>query len=117
MDRVILSGIRCSVRVGVSLKERRTPQDCLIDVELECDLSRATRSDDVQDTLDYSKVFDLVQGLSREEEFALLERFAGRLEEEIRRSLRFDSLAIRVKKLNPPLPGSVDYAGIEIRRR
>jgi dihydroneopterin aldolase len=116
MDRVFLIGVRCALRVGVSEEERREPQECLVDVELEWDLTRATRSDDVRDTIDYARIFDLLQGLSRDEDFALLERFAGRLEEEIRRNLRFETLVIRVKKLHPPLPGSLDYAGIEIRR-
>ena len=116
MDRVILSGVRCALRVGVAEEERREPQECLVDVELECDLTAAARSDDVRDTIDYARVFDLLQGLSRDEDFALLERFAGRLEEEIRRIVRCEALLIRVKKLHPPLPGSLDYAGIEIRR-
>jgi dihydroneopterin aldolase len=116
MDRVLLSGVRCALRVGVAAEERRTPQDILVDVELGRDLSPALRSDDVRDTIDYGQVFELVQGLAREEEFALLERFAGRLEEELRRSLHYESLVIRVKKLRPPLPGSMDFAGIEIRR-
>ncbi len=116
MDRVILSGIPCSVKVGVSPEERREPQACLVDVELERDLSRPARTDDVGDTIDYSRVFTLVLELSRKEEFALLERFAGRLVEEIRRAERFDAVVIRVKKLHPTLPGSLDHAGIEIRR-
>ena len=49
-------------------------------------------------------------------EYALLERFAGRLEEELRRDPDSKSLRISVKKLHPPLDGPVDYAGIEIRR-
>lgn len=116
MDRVILSGVRCALRVGVSAEERQEPQECLVDVELECDLTDATRSDDVHDTIDYARVFDLLQGLSRDEDFALLERFAGRLAEEIRRTVSCEALLIRVKKLHPPLAGSLDYAGIEIRR-
>ena len=116
MDRVILNGIQCSLKVGVSPEERREPQPCLVDVELERDLSRPARTDDVRDTIDYARVFTLVLDLSCQEEFALLERFAGRLEEEIRRTERFDALLIRVKKLNPPLPGPLDHAGIEIRR-
>lgn len=116
MDRVILSGVRCALRVGVSRAERQVPQECLVDVELGCDLTAAARSDDVNDTIDYSRVFDLLQGLSRDEDFALLERFAGRLEEEIRRIVPFETLLIRVKKLHPPLVGSLEYAGIEIRR-
>jgi dihydroneopterin aldolase len=116
MDRVILCGIQCSLKVGVSPDERREPQACLVDVELQRDLSRPARTDDVRDTIDYSRVFNLVLELSRKEQFALLERFAGRLEEELRRAERFDAVVIRVKKLRPPLPGCLDHAGIEIRR-
>jgi dihydroneopterin aldolase len=116
MDRVVLCGIRCRLRVGVTVEERRSPQDCLVDVELERDLSRPMRTDDLHDSLDYAPVFETVQGIAREEEFALLERFAGRIEEELRRTVAFDSLVLRVKKLRPPLSGSLDYAGIEVRR-
>ena len=116
MDRVVLSGVHCRLRVGVSPEERRNPQDCLVDVEIETDLTRPMRTDDLQDALDYSRVLDLIQGLAREQEYSLLERFAGRLEAELRRTLAFDGLVIRVKKLRPPLQGSLDYAGIEVRR-
>jgi dihydroneopterin aldolase len=116
MDRVILSGIRCRLRVGVTPDERRAPQDCEVDVELECDLSRAMQTDDLHDSLDYARVFEIVLGLAREGEFALLERFAGALESELCRVIAFDGLTIRVRKLKPPLEGSLDFAGIEIRR-
>ena len=104
------------LRVGVTAEERRQPQDCRVDVEIETDLTAAAQSDDLRDTLDYATVFDLVRGLARDEEFALLERFAGRLEVELRRSKISGPLVIRVRKMQPPLPGGLDYAGIEIRR-
>ena len=116
MDRVVLAGIRCRMHVGCSAEERERQQECLVDVELECDLTRATSTDDLNDSLDYSRVFDLVHDLARSESFALLERFAGRLEEELRRAMRFRSVLIRVKKLHPPLSGDLEYAGVEIRR-
>lgn len=116
MDRVILSGVRCWMRVGVTLEERRTPQECLVDVELEADLSRPMQTDDLQDTVDYGRALAILQGIAAEEEFALLERFAGRLEEELRRAMRFDAVTIRVHKLHPPLPGVLHHAGIEVRR-
>lgn len=116
MDRVILSGIRCRMRIGVGADERRDPQDCLVDVELACDLSRPMATDDLEGAIDYARVFEIVTGLAHGEEFALLEGFAGRLEAALRRAVRFDGLTIRVKKLKPPLPGDLDYAGIEIHR-
>lgn len=116
MDRILLHGIRCTMRVGVSLEERRRSQECLVDVEMGQDLTRATQSDDLNDTLDYGRIYDLVQLLARSETFALLERFVGRLEEELRQSFDFKSITIRAKKVKPPLAGSVDYAGVEIHR-
>jgi len=103
-------------RIGVTAEERQRPQDCRVDVEIETDLSRAARSDDLRDTLDYGLVFAAVRRLARDEEFALLERFAGRLEEELRRTTPAGALVIRVQKMRPPLPGALDYAGVEIRR-
>ncbi len=116
MDRVILSGIRVRMRVGVTPAERRVPQDCVVDVELDRDLSRAMQTDELHDSLDYARVFEIVLGLAREGEFALLEGFAGALEKELRRAIAFDDLTIRVRKSKPPLAGSLDFAGIEIHR-
>ena len=116
MDRVILSGIRCRLRVGVSPEERRVPQDCVVDVELGCDLSRPMQTDDLHDSLDYARVFEIVLGLARDGEFALLERFAGRLESELRAAMVFDALTLRVRKMKPPLAGALDFAAIEIHR-
>jgi dihydroneopterin aldolase len=116
LDRIVLRGVRCLLRIGVTPEERRKPQDCRVDVELEADLAHAARTDDVRDTIDYAAVFDVVRNLARDEEFALLERFAGRLEEELRRSTHAGALVIRVQKLRPPLPGVLDFVGVEIRR-
>jgi dihydroneopterin aldolase len=116
MDRIVLRGIRCMPRIGVTAEERRRPQDCRVDVEIEVDLAAAARSDDLRDTLDYAAVFAAVVDLARGEEFALLERFAGRLEEELRRFIPTGAVLIRVEKLRPPLPGALDSAGVEIRR-
>jgi dihydroneopterin aldolase len=116
VDRIILRAIRCMIRVGVSAEERQRPQDCLVDVEVEADLARAARSDDLRDTLDYAGIFAAVLGLARDEEFALLERFAGRLVEELRRTVPTGAIVIRVHKLRPPLPGVLESAGVEIHR-
>ena len=116
MDRVILSGVRCALRVGVTPSERRNHQDCRVDVEIEADLSRPMQTDDVRDTLDYARVLETVHEVASEGEFALLERYAGRLEKALRARMEFVSVTIRVQKLQPPLPGQLDAAGIEVRR-
>ena len=115
MDRILLAGIRCALCVGVSKDERTTPQDCLVDIELFTDLGRASRSDSLQDTLDYGAVFNAVHEVG-ERQYSLLEGFAGALFERLREAHSFDSVLIRVKKLNPPLDGPLEFAGIELHR-
>jgi dihydroneopterin aldolase len=116
MDRILLVGIRCALRVGVSQDERSAPQECLVDVELATDLGPAARSDTFQDTLDYGAVFNAVHEVGREKQYCLLEGYAGALYERLRGELSFQSILIRVKKLNPPLDGSLEFAGIELHR-
>jgi len=116
MDRILLVGIRCALRVGASETERSTPQECLVDLELVTDLHRAAHSDALQDTLDYGVAFNAVHEVGREKQYCLLEGFAGALFERLRETVSFKSVLIRVKKLKPPLDGPLEYAAIELHR-
>jgi dihydroneopterin aldolase len=108
--------MRCAMHVGVSSRERSTPQECLVDLEFEADLDQASRTDRLQDTLNYATVFDAVHEVARENHFQLLEGFAGALFERLCETHTFQSVRIRVKKPNPPLDGPLEYAGIELQR-
>lgn len=116
MDRILLTGIRCGLCVGVSQEERSFPQECLVDIELVIDLDQAARSDALQDTLDYEAVFNTVHEVGREKQYCLLEGFAGALYERLRQAHSFESVLIRVKKLKPPLDGPLEFAGIQLHR-
>ena len=116
MDRILLAGIRCVLRVGAFEEERSTPQECLVDIELVKDLHQAARSDELVDTLDYGAVFDTVLEVGREKRYCLLEGFAGALYARLCEAFSFESVLIRVKKLKPPLDGPLEYAGIELHR-
>jgi dihydroneopterin aldolase len=105
------------MHVGVSSEERAVLQECLVDVELETDLQRASQSDQLKDSLDYSAVFQAVHDVAHEKRYRLLERFAGVLEERLRRDFSLDGVVLRVKKLNPPLDGPLEFAGVELRRK
>jgi dihydroneopterin aldolase len=116
MDRILLAGIRCAMHVGVSSQERSTPQECLVDLEFDADLDRASRTDTLQDTLNYATVFQTVHEVAREQRYQLLEGFAGALFDRLCERHAFLSVRIRVKKPNPPLDGPLEYAGIELQR-
>jgi len=116
MDRILLAGIRCTMHVGVSSEERAMPQECVVDLDFELDLTRPSRTDALQDTLNYAAVFKTVHEVACGGGFRLLEGFAGALFEKLCEKHEFRRVCIRIKKPNPPLDGPLEYAGVELQR-
>lgn len=115
-DKIIIKGLHCSVRLGVKKEEQEVKRNCELDFWIYFDLSAAGRSDDLDLTVNYSKVIDIVQGLSQTVQYKLLESFAFRLFEEIFRNTTARRVRLRVKKMNPPIEARFEYVGVELER-
>ncbi len=115
-DKIIIKGLHCSVRLGVKKEEQEVRRNCELDIGITFDLSAAGRSDDLDLTVNYSRVIDIVQRLSQEVQYKLLEAFAYRLFEEIFRNTPAFRVQIRVKKMNPPIEGRFEYVGVDLAR-
>ena len=116
-DRIELRAMRFEGRHGVSDEERAAPQPFEVDVELELDLGPAGRTDDLGRTVDYGAVVGLVATIVEERSFRLLEAIAGAIADEIMAAQpRAEAVVVRVRKMRPPIDGSLAWAGVEIRR-
>jgi dihydroneopterin aldolase len=115
-DKIVIKGLHCSVRVGVRKEEQEVRRNCEVDVTLSYDLSRAGRTDNLDDTVNYSKVIDLILEDSAKVQFKLLEAFAYYLFEEIFKRTAAERIHLRVKKMNPPIEGRFQYVGVELSR-
>lgn len=115
-DKIVIKGLHCSVRVGVRKEEQEVRRNCEVDVALYFDLSRAGRTDNLDDTVNYSKVIDLILEDSAKVQFKLLEAFAYYLFEEIFKKTAAERVHLRVKKMNPPIEGRFQYVGVELSR-
>lgn len=73
MEQILINGLSVESLIGVYDWERTQSTRLLIDLTLEADLRRAMESDDVNDTLDYAKVAELVQQVCKDSCFQLLE--------------------------------------------
>ena len=117
MDRITLSGLRCEARLGADEEERSVPQLVEVDLEVEADLSAASTSDDLAETVDYGPLVRLVVRTVEERPHALLEGLAGDIAREaLSASARIDAVTVRVRKLAVPLDVDIDHAQVEIRR-
>ena len=119
-DRVALMNMRFEGRHGVLEEERTNAQLFEVDVELYLDVRPAGVADDISLTVDYREAFricrEVVEGPSVQLIEALAETIAARLLSEFRASA-VSEVVVRVRKPAVMLPGPLDAALVEIRRR
>ena len=115
-DRIVLHDMLFLGHHGVEEVERREAQPFAVDVEILRDLGPAGRADDLALTVDYGAVFatcrDVVEGRS----FRLIEALGEALAEEILAGYPVEEVVVRVRKLRPPIEGTIGWAGVEVVR-
>jgi len=115
-DKIVIKGLHCSIRVGVKKEEQEVRRNCELDVTIYFDLSQAAETDELDRTVNYSKVIDMIQALAAQVQYKLLEAFAYRLFREIFAHTAANAIHLRVKKMNPPIEGRFQYVGVELTR-
>jgi dihydroneopterin aldolase len=119
-DRIALLNMRFEGRHGVLEEERATPQSFEVDVEMYLDLRPAGLTDDLTQTVDYRTAFDICRDVVEGPSCQLLETLAETIAARLLGAFAMAGLSevvIRVRKPNAVLPGPLDAAAVEIRRR
>lgn len=111
-----LRGLRALGVHGALPEEQSRAQPFEVDLDIELDLSAASQSDDLADTLDYGAVAEMVEKIVSSEHFTLLERLAARIAEVVLGDGRVTAVTVGVRKLRPPVPVDLESAGVRIRR-
>jgi 7,8-dihydroneopterin aldolase/epimerase/oxygenase len=116
MLTIALSRIEFEGRHGATAVERRSTRKFQVDVELDAEVSAAMRSDRLTDTIDYSRVAEVIVEFGVGEPHKLLESLACRMAEAVH--ARFPSvsrLRLELRKLNPPsCPGHPAYSAVRL---
>ena len=118
MLTIALRRIEFDGRHGATAVERRTARKFEVDVDLDVDAAVAERSDLLADTVDYSRVADVIVSIGTGEPHHLLESLARRMLDTVReRFPRVRRMQIELRKLNPPTcPGHPAYSAVRISR-
>ena len=109
-----LDGMEFHAYHGCLEKERKEGNTFLVDFHAETELKKAVKSDDLKDTIDYGRIYDIVA-----EQMAvpsnLLENVAGRIVDAIRKEFKeILFLKIRVSKKNPPVNGVCAWSRVTV---
>ena len=118
MDRIFLRGMRFMACHGVLPHEREVPQPFEVDVEMGLDLRAAGENDDLGDTVNYAKVYDVVSTVLTVTRKYLIEAIAEEIADDLLRD--FDVLRlvrVTVHKPAAPIDGIFSDVGVSILRR
>lgn len=98
MDKIFIKDLEIFPRIGATRRERAKPQRITVDITIEADLSEASRSDSLQDTIDYNTIIQLVRETAAGGEYCLIERLAGAVADTLLELDRVRSLIVSVRK-------------------
>jgi dihydroneopterin aldolase len=115
VDRIVLEGMTFSGRHGVRPAERARAQDFKVDVEVETDLVRPGKSDQVKDSVDYRLLRAIAKEVIEGESVSLIETLADRIADRILKLPEVDTVSVRVAK-QPASMMPIVSAAVHIKR-
>ena len=115
-DVLRLRNMRFYAHHGLFPEENRLGQQFEVDVDLIRDLASAGQTDDVDLTVNYPEVYELVARTMTEKRFKLVEALAEQIAAQIGERYSPIQLVVRVRKPNPPVDAHFDGVEVEIHR-
>lgn len=111
---IFVNDIQLHAYHGVMPQEQLTGNDYLVSVSAQYPIDKAITTDEVQHTLNYAMVYDIVK-----EEMSisskLVEHVAGRIAQHLMKQFAdISAVQVRVTKFNPPMGAQCAGAGVEV---
>jgi dihydroneopterin aldolase len=99
MDIIFVSELKIETLIGIYEWEQKVPQTIQLDLEIGLPGGHAANSDDIADTIDYSRIVGRIEQLFKEQHFSLLEKAAETIAEIITREFKAPWVKISIAKL------------------
>ena len=113
-SEIILNDIHFFAYHGVLPQEVVVGNEYVINLILSVDISQAMQTDDVQDTVNYAEVYEVVKA-EMQQRSNLLEHVAGRIAYRLLNDFPIiQSVDILLEKLNPPMGADIHSAAVHL---
>lgn len=114
MGKIYVEGAKIYAYHGCFKEETLIGTNFIVDIELDVDLSAASKSDNLEDTVNYQTVFQLVNE-EMQTPSKLLEHVADRCITKLFSTFpTIEMINIKIAKLNPPLGGHIDAVSVRL---
>ncbi len=117
MDKIYMNALAFYGYHGVFSEEKKLGQRFQVDITLELDLTKASSSDNIDESIDYGDVYKRVQNIVEGKPYKLVETVAEKIASELLAAYeRLQACTIKVIKPDPPIPGHYKSVAVEITR-
>lgn len=117
MDKIVIKGIKVYGYHGVMDEEKKLGQNFIVDIKMSKDLTMAGTTDNLEKTVNYAEVYEVVKNIIKKEKYNLIERVAERIADELINRYNISKAKVRVKKPQAPIDGNFEFVGVEIKRK
>ena len=98
-----IENIKLWARVGVVDEERQLGQLFILDIFLWTDFEKCTANDDIKETVDYSKLVEILKNQSKKICCFTIEKYSKAILEIIDKEFKLSKIIIFLTKCNPPI--------------
>ncbi|KGF90942.1 Dihydroneopterin aldolase [Prochlorococcus marinus str. MIT 9107] len=100
-----IEDIKLWARVGVLDEERQLGQLFSLDIYLWTDFEKCTLNDDLKETVNYSKLVEILKDQSKKIYCFTIEKYSNAILEIIDKEFQLSKIKIILQKCNPPITG------------
>lgn len=117
MDKIIINNLHIYAYHGVNPEEKENGQNFYLDIVCTADLHNACQTDDLNETVNYSKVIKAVTAVFKAEKYDLIERAAQVVADCVLDSFeKVQSVKVTLRKPEAPVKADFGYVAVEIER-
>lgn len=98
MDRLSIRKLKLTCSIGVYDWEKEVPQDVFADIEMPLDISRSAVSDDLADTLDYTRLVEVVKTVASAQHYNLVETLVEKIAQVLLQEFDLEKVRVCVDK-------------------
>ena len=99
-DSIVIKNIEVSCLIGINADEKINPQPIIINLKLFTSFEKASQSDQIEDTINYSTLVKSIKEFTTKSRFNLLETMGEKLSKKILEDKKIKEVEIEIIKPN-----------------
>lgn len=117
ITKININDIPCYCSIGIASEEKKMGQQLIVDVAVEIDSEKVSKTDSISDTVSYVDVYDIVQKAGQSKSFSVIEFLAEEIASDILQLSLIISAKVKVHKPHIPYKGFQGNVSVEVERR